>query len=489
MAEHHDVYFQPNLIDPAKIGAIRARHGRGDESEVGVVIGVFGDVDAEKAGSNKHYPPRSVLDAALAKMPMPPSIVVNSGLPDRGVHAYTLFAEPVVIASEEQRASMKGLSEGWKRLLCKKIGDYDLDSTFELNRVLRPPGTVNHKYGCLVTSAVFEPGRRYDWRDFEQYIPDEPDREVPKKAKAAPGPVSFDPGFHYELIEMASQAANGAKFRALWAGDAALIGFVQRLAGYCLTGDVSEQILPIVHGVGANGKSTLLNVALDMLGEDYSMKAPPDFLVMKRALKGKGLEWGGLWADEAVSAFKRPLLRRANGRAMIQMLCVFAEWESRVKSERVKAAMVILRQQGRHTGGKPPWGYKVVGPRSNPEKGIKGNRRLEPDWEERALMLEIVRLRDLERIVCWETIPARMRQMQARSSPGGPRQPRTFPPGVVLGKLPAGPRGLLDRAGEEGRDKLDRRSAPQETGGCPTRRSTITGRSTGRSPKARSPED
>jgi hypothetical protein len=102
----------------------------------------------------------------------------------------------------------------------------------------------------------------------------------------------------------------------------------------------------------------------------------------------------------------------ANGRAMLQMLCVFAEWQSRVKSERVKAAMVILRQQRKHTGGKPPWGYKVVGPRSNRAKGVKGNRRLEPDWEERALMLEIVRLRDLERIPCWETIAARMRQMQ-----------------------------------------------------------------------------
>ena len=45
---------------------------------------------------------------------------------------------------------------------------------------------------------------------------------------------------------------------------------------------------------------------------------------------------------------------------------------------------IVLRQQGKHTGGKPPWGYKVVGPRSNPAKGVKGNRRLEPDWEERA---------------------------------------------------------------------------------------------------------
>jgi site-specific DNA recombinase len=202
----------------------------------------------------------------------------------------------------------------------------------------------------------------------------------------------------------------------------------------------------------------------------------------QRNLQGKGLEWGGLWADEAVSAFKRPLLRRpngqkfvtvakpgdhivvtrfdrcfrsmldfvntfrlletrgivlhildapgdpatANGRAMLQMLCVFAEWESRVKSERVKAAMVILRQQGKHTGGKPPWGYKVVGPKSNPAKGVKGNRRLAPDWEERALMLEIVRLRDVERISCWETIAARMRHIQRDARRAGIDNPALF---------------------------------------------------------------
>jgi hypothetical protein len=62
----------------------------------------------------------------------------------------------------------------------------------------------------------------------------------------------------------------------------------------------------------------------------------------------------------------------------------------------------------------------------------------------------------------------------ARRSPGGPRQPRPFPPGVVLGKLSAGPRGLLDRAGEEGGDKLDRRPSGEEPGGCPVGRELKT---------------
>jgi putative DNA primase/helicase len=38
-----------------------------------------------------------------------------------------------------------------------------------------------------------------------------------------------------------------------------LITFVQRLSGRFLTGDVSEQLLPIFWGIGANGKSTFIN--------------------------------------------------------------------------------------------------------------------------------------------------------------------------------------------------------------------------------------
>jgi putative DNA primase/helicase len=52
--------------------------------------------------------------------------------------------------------------------------------------------------------------------------------------------------------------------------------------GYCLTADVSEQKLPIFHGTGANGKSTLLNAFMDVVGSDYTMQAMPDFLMEKR---------------------------------------------------------------------------------------------------------------------------------------------------------------------------------------------------------------
>jgi putative DNA primase/helicase len=50
------------------------------------------------------------------------------------------------------------------------------------------------------------------------------------------------------------------------AGRTRLTAFLQRLAGYCLTGDTSEQALFIFHGGGANGKSTLVNALIEALG-------------------------------------------------------------------------------------------------------------------------------------------------------------------------------------------------------------------------------
>jgi putative DNA primase/helicase len=61
------------------------------------------------------------------------------------------------------------------------------------------------------------------------------------------------------------------------------MGFVQRLFGMALTGDVSEQILPIFFGDGGNGKSTILNALLDILGPDYAIVAPPGLLFKKHS--------------------------------------------------------------------------------------------------------------------------------------------------------------------------------------------------------------
>lgn len=71
---------------------------------------------------------------------------------------------------------------------------------------------------------------------------------------------------------------------AVFEGDAELIGFMQRLTGYCLTGSVQEEKLFFLYGQGANGKSVFCTVLEAVLGE-YSVTVGPVML-----MKGGGPE-------------------------------------------------------------------------------------------------------------------------------------------------------------------------------------------------------
>jgi len=54
--------------------------------------------------------------------------------------------------------------------------------------------------------------------------------------------------------------------------------FLGRLFGQALIGEVTEQVLPILNGNGANGKSTLVEVMMAVFG-DYAIAADPDLLI------------------------------------------------------------------------------------------------------------------------------------------------------------------------------------------------------------------
>lgn len=60
--------------------------------------------------------------------------------------------------------------------------------------------------------------------------------------------------------------------RHIFDNDVELIGFVQKAVGYSLTADIREQCWFILHGTGANGKSTLVDTLLALFG-DYGQQA------------------------------------------------------------------------------------------------------------------------------------------------------------------------------------------------------------------------
>ena len=67
-------------------------------------------------------------------------------------------------------------------------------------------------------------------------------------------------------------------------GDEALVDFLQRWFGYCLTADTREQALVFVYGPGGNGKGVMTGTVFGIMG-DYAINAAMDTFVATRGDK------------------------------------------------------------------------------------------------------------------------------------------------------------------------------------------------------------
>jgi len=74
-----------------------------------------------------------------------------------------------------------------------------------------------------------------------------------------------------------------AFLRRIMDGNQLLIDFLRRAIGYSLTGETGEQVILFCHGTGANGKSTLINLVLSILGEEYATQASTDLFLLNNS--------------------------------------------------------------------------------------------------------------------------------------------------------------------------------------------------------------
>ena len=103
-------------------------------------------------------------------------------------------------------------------------------------------------------------------------------------------------------------------------GDRELIRWLQRAIGYTVTGQTSEQAIFIGYGTGANGKSTLFETILDILG-DYGRAAEFDTFLSKesntRALESVAKLQGKRFAlaseTESTKRFSEALIKKITG--------------------------------------------------------------------------------------------------------------------------------------------------------------------------------
>lgn len=142
--------------------------------EISGLAGFWSDLDLHSEAHSKKALPSSIEDA-LTVIPrgMPPTIVIATG---NGAHAWWLFKEPLVFETSKERDDAARLAARWNTLLRLNAAarGWAFDRLSDLARVLRIPGTLNHKEPAHPKQVVIhtESDRRYNLSDFEQLLDD-----------------------------------------------------------------------------------------------------------------------------------------------------------------------------------------------------------------------------------------------------------------------------------------------------------------------------
>jgi hypothetical protein len=148
-------------------------------AEVVAIPGLWADVDiAGPAHKGKGLPPDlDVAWSVINDMPLPPSLVVNSG---HGLQPWWLLPAPWVFAGGGERDDAASLVQEWQGRLHEIAArkKWTLDSTHDLARILRLPGTLNRKCEPVVPVTVDMPPavRRYDARQLRDALAGSPAR-------------------------------------------------------------------------------------------------------------------------------------------------------------------------------------------------------------------------------------------------------------------------------------------------------------------------
>lgn len=137
-----DVYFGVTTTKKS------IRKGRMKKQDCNGMPGLWADFDIKSPLHSKENLPadKAQLLGFLRELPVHPSVLVESG---NGFHAYWKFKQPVVISDASMCDRAAAFSDRWRIMIdsfAKRHG-WTFDSVHDLPRILRVPGTKNHKSG------------------------------------------------------------------------------------------------------------------------------------------------------------------------------------------------------------------------------------------------------------------------------------------------------------------------------------------------------
>jgi putative DNA primase/helicase len=183
-----------------------------------------------------------------------------------------MFDEANGVANEDRRTALRKFalaSQNIARLNAMiKLAESEPEVILPVKQIDADPYLLGVQNGVIeLRTGTFRPARREDYITKRASPAFDLEAKCPQWEK-----------FLKKIFPNRSKPAGGDLFTS--DSDDEMIGYVQRVAGYVLTGLVVEEVLFVPWGVGSNGKTTLREILFALLG-DYAMGSDASLLITK----------------------------------------------------------------------------------------------------------------------------------------------------------------------------------------------------------------
>ena len=159
-----NTYYTVNPRHKLPVNGAGKLTGQGTKEHIREVIAFYADVEAGQDGHKKtsFYQTKEEALKTIRSFKYRPSFIIDSG---HGYHCLWLFKEPYILGEDVDLEYYEAMNRGIQKVL-------KADTTADVTRILRVPGSVNvkdpaHPIRC---EMVEDSGDRYNLEDFETYI-------------------------------------------------------------------------------------------------------------------------------------------------------------------------------------------------------------------------------------------------------------------------------------------------------------------------------
>lgn len=193
LPQDRNVWFGANPVTPGTTG-------RGTVADVTRWAALYADLDVKPGSLPNMDAARSVVDVLGAMANTPPVALIASGHGLQPVWALDPDDPAADLTQPGNREAAQALMRRWGRLVARVAADHgarDVDTVFDLARILRAPGTLNHKGAPVPATATLGGGYALTVADVADMLDAYGVPELPEDRRALGAVVAPPADWHY----------------------------------------------------------------------------------------------------------------------------------------------------------------------------------------------------------------------------------------------------------------------------------------------------